>query len=624
MKFLVLVFAFISLPLHARWQTAKEAGAVLELLRIEHEVHKDGTEDQYWLYVVRVQSEDGKAAANIFNVDYNGLTEKVEIQDAYTLNGKEKIRVEPSAIEDRDKGESKEYDAMKVRSVVFPQVQVGSKIYLKYKIQTTKPLIKDQWSAVVTMSPGFWIERLEVKVKSERPLVAEVIDPRGWVKIKQQDKHVIEVTNAKPIPGGVHAEKDPFFHPSGDSHVWVSTSDKWDQFFAGTTHEYEQILDQPVPSALKPWVKAAGRKKTAEEKILFYMEKMSHDFRYFGDWRRHDGGFVPRSLAEIEKGRYGDCKDLSALLTSLLRAVKVDANVAFVRRGQNPWLHEPDYKTPSSYHFNHAVVRARVGDKSYWLDPTNPVASLMPYNDIAGRPAFIVANAGGGMDRLPDIKSDQFQSEMIYQYHFLGDDDVKVRVDANLRKFAPFETANELMLESRSKLLSGTLEYLSEGRELKSYKFIKEPETGRVLKDMDIVLEYVSGRLTFNAGKSSFFVFSDGIFSGAFYETDDRESDLELNQQPVQFKMIRRLKDTRLAQAAPENCRIEASWLSMDREIKVEGKDLVIVQNLDLRRPFITRAEFRSPEFKKLQKETKRCFYRSGLLIEANKGALRL
>jgi hypothetical protein len=606
----------------ARWLTVEEAGSVLENFRIEYEVFKDGTWNQLWDYTIRVQSEDAKTSAGLFNIEYNAFTDQVEVIEAYTQNGKEKIPVLPTAIEDRDKGESRDYDVLKVRSLVFPQVQIGSKVHIKYRIRTIKPLVKNRWSTVVGLSPGYHVEKMLVRIKSERPLSHELQDSRGLVNLKAKNRFNLEITNKKVLPGWVHAEKDPYFHPDSNTELWVTTESRWDDFFDGFAQEYEKILAQRLPAGVKPILQSVAAKKTNEEKILSLLEKISHDYRYFGDWRRHDGGLVPRPLIEIEKSHYGDCKDLAALLTAMLRSLKIEANMVLVRRGENPWIHEPDYRIPSAHRFNHAIVRVKSGEKTYWLDPTNPVASLEPYPDISGRPGFVVTAKGGEFDRLPDPKPEDFEHDHEYEYRFDHDDSVSVRLSAHLKHLAPYQIANELMLAPRSEVLSSTLEYFTEGQELKTFRYLREPSTGRVLKDMDMALEYRAGRVTFRAGKASFFVIPDGFLSGAFYETDDRESDMRLAEEPFRFRGIRRLKDTRLVQELPEPCRVESRWMTLDRQVRIEGRDLIVVQNVDLRRPFIKKTEFRTGEFKRLQEEARRCFYRGGLLVGSQKGTL--
>ncbi|NJL24893.1 MAG: DUF3857 domain-containing protein, partial [Calothrix sp. SM1_5_4] len=241
-----------------------------------------------------------RSSASLFSIDYNAMTDKVEVLEAYTQNGRVKIPVDPSAIEDRDKGEAKDYDAMKSRSVVFPQVQIGSRLFVRYRVTTAKPLVQDRWSDRFTLAPGLWVDDFRWEVKAERPLYHDVQDPRGLIAVEQKGSRHIVFKNKKPLPGWVSAEKDPYFHPAGATEIHVSTHMDWREFLEGLGKGFEKVQAPGVPDKLKPWLQAARKKKSVDERILHIMERMSHDFRYFGDWRRHDGGLVPRSLAEIE------------------------------------------------------------------------------------------------------------------------------------------------------------------------------------------------------------------------------------------------------------------------------------------------------------------------------------
>jgi hypothetical protein len=590
----------------------------METYNLTYDVAKDGSSTETVESKIFVQGEDGKHSASLFGIDYNATTDEVSVLEAYTLNGKTKFPVEPSMIEDRDKGNSKDYDAMKSRSLAFPQVQVGSRIYVRYQIHTKKPILPERWMGELDLGPGGFMDNVHVLVHSELPIYYRVKDPGHLAWIKQKDIHSLEFRNKKAIPGWVHAEKDPYFHPDRFTHIYFSTDEDWVRFFSPLEHDVEAVLAGPLTKELESKIKSLKTVKTPEAQIYALMEYISRDYHYFGDWRRLDGGVVPRSLKEIETSRFGDCKDLSALLTAMLRALKIDARVALVRRGAMDWLEEPTYELPSLGYFNHAIVRAKVGEKTYGLDPTNPVVSTEPYSDISGRPAWVIGLKDGksnsAFDRLPVTRSKSVVHRQEYIYEFGDDDSVRVRVKSDMEGMAPFRVANELMLESRSEVLSDVLEYLTEGNELQSHHFITEPSTTRKLGPMHVDLEYVTNRVTYVAGKDAFFVIPDGNIS-SFFETDNRESDLRLYDEPYVFHTVRRLKDTALKQTLPEPCKVESQWIDMSRQMVVEGSDVVIRQDVELKVPYILQSEFQSPAFKKLQKQTRECFYHSGILV---------
>lgn len=621
MKFLSLILLLGAVSSHARWLTKQESGSVIEKFFVKTDVQKNGASAQEVDYAVRVQSEDAKTSASVFTIEYNSLVDKVDVIEAYTLNGKTRVNVDKAAIERRDKGEAKDYDAIKVCTVVFPQVQIGSRLFIKYRVASEKPVIEDRWSTLFSLYPGMWVEKFGMDVHSERPLYYEFKDPRGLANVKQKDKFTLSITNKRELPGYVHAEKDPYFHPDSFTDILVSTEQNWQPFLDGVNKDFEKIQTAGLPPKLEGWIKEAARKKTPEEQILVLMEKMSREFRYFGDWRRHNGGIMPRALTEIESSRYGDCKDLSSLLVSMLRRLKVPANVALVRRGDNPYGQEADYKLPI-LRFNHAIVAVQLPNQTYWLDPTNPVSSLKAFPDIAGRPAYVLDPKNPRFERLPEIKPTDLMHVHDYEYRFRTADTVAVKVSAQLKDLAPYHLANELMMRPKSEVLSSTLDYFSEGQEVRSFKYTKEPQTGRVLKDMPIAIDLESGRVTYNAGKAAFFVIPDAFLAGAFYETDARESDLKLGEEPYSYRGVRRLKDTRLVGEAPEACHIESEWMTLNRLVKADGKDVIVSQQIDLKRPYIKREEFRSGPFRKLQEQAKRCFSRTGILVEPTKAGL--
>ncbi len=79
------------------------------------------------------------------------------------------------------------------------------------------------------------------------------------------------------------------------------------------------------------------------------------------------GNYRPAGIDETWDHKYGDCKGKTALLLALLHGLGIDAEAVLVNShggdGINEWLANPMM-------FDHVLVRAHIGDKSYWLDGT--------------------------------------------------------------------------------------------------------------------------------------------------------------------------------------------------------------------------------------------------------------
>ncbi len=78
-----------------------------------------------------------------------------------------------------------------------------------------------------------------------------------------------------------------------------------------------------------------------------------------------DGNYLPASAEQTWSRRYGDCKAKSVLLLALLRGLGIAAEPVLVNVGAANGMND---RLPQMRQFNHVIVRARIGDRSYWLD----------------------------------------------------------------------------------------------------------------------------------------------------------------------------------------------------------------------------------------------------------------
>ena len=93
------------------------------------------------------------------------------------------------------------------------------------------------------------------------------------------------------------------------------------------------------------------------------------------------GGLVPASADVTWQRRFGDCKAKTALLIGLLRALDVAAQPVLVS-SNGDGLNE---RLPMVALFDHVLVKAAIGNKSYWLDGTRTGDGRL---DLIQVPAF--------------------------------------------------------------------------------------------------------------------------------------------------------------------------------------------------------------------------------------------
>jgi len=125
--------------------------------------------------------------------------------------------------------------------------------------------------------------------------------------------------------------------------------------------------EDKLPKETAQQVKDIKRKwKKKEDRLTEALRLVQDNIRYVGI-EIGLGSHIPRPPAEVVRSGYGDCKDKSLLLTIILRELGIRAWPALTDMDAGPGL--PD-SLPSTIAFDHMIVKARVGEKIYWLDAT--------------------------------------------------------------------------------------------------------------------------------------------------------------------------------------------------------------------------------------------------------------
>jgi len=126
-----------------------------------------------------------------------------------------------------------------------------------------------------------------------------------------------------------------------------------------------------LPAELGPGLTAAldairGPEGTPAAQALRALQYVQEEIRYTSI-AIAQGSYQPSAPELVMKRRFGDCKDKSLLLATLLNRIGVEAQVALVHSFRGRAL---DGSLPTPYAFDHAIVRAVIDGGVHWLDPT--------------------------------------------------------------------------------------------------------------------------------------------------------------------------------------------------------------------------------------------------------------
>ncbi|WP_207902810.1 DUF3857 domain-containing protein [Mariniflexile fucanivorans] len=195
----------------------------------------------------------------------------------------------------------------------------------------------------------------ELKYKSFNTSVKPTIS-----KVNNLNKYNWVTTNTKKLD---YEENTPAWKLIYES-VFVSEFNSWNDVVNWGLDVYK--INEPINAELQAKINEINNSnETNGEKIKATLNFVQNEIRYLG-LESGIGSYKPFSPNQVFKQRFGDCKDKSLLMTTMLNKMDIEAYPMFV----NTLLKQSIKQLlPSPKLFDHCVVKV-INDKAFWYDPT--------------------------------------------------------------------------------------------------------------------------------------------------------------------------------------------------------------------------------------------------------------
>ncbi len=620
----VLLVGGLPLFASAKYATLGDLPYVIESDSTDINVDANGQSTLTRDVMIRIINDQGREAESVQTLSFNSRAQAFRIIEAATLNGPPgkivRTPVPKKDIEVKEVGEmSQSFDSIKQAGLSFPKVTLGSRIHLKYEIKNVEVPIKGFYSVGMSIT-GDDIEKFHLHVHSKLPLYYNVRDEfkrlshslkpakNGWFEL--------DVHSTSPLSTVITQEENSFVRPERVPAISISTLPDWARYGRELIPVHEALLAQSLPPALEEIKNKAALQKNPIDQIQSVAASMAQEFRYFGDWRRIHGGYVPRSLEEISESRYGDCKDLALSVTAIFRVLGYKSNLAWIFRGE---VVPPAvaYALPVDTAFNHAISRVEINGKAYWVDATNPVAYARGVaTDIADRPSFVLYADGGKLERTPAMKPEDASFESHLAYEFQNDESLvasgqiklggKQAIGLTARAFySPVESVNYELIHSLA----------NNGKIIESS--VGDFERGsRIVQDLTIPVKFklAESGLRTSAGLG-YPLFRDESVGRLLVETKDRVSDLYI-ETPNVSKTTIDLLNVKLVGKTSLDCDLHSDFIDLKRSVAPIKNGVSITDSVSVKKTIVTNEELRGPDFLKFQTAVRVCFNRAAVILE--------
>lgn len=608
----------------ARFVKAEDLPAVSELERARIDVDKMGRSHVTIDRVIRVVNDEGRERESLQSIDFNDRTSKMTILLAETVNGTNHVPVAKKNIEVKPVGDfSRYFDTMKRAKINFPQVKSGSRIHLRYRIDVHEVPNEGFWSFMADFN-WWYMEKYDAVITSELPLYHWKNDSEGVFEIKTSEvhgKHVITVKSTRPIIRLTTQEENPFIRSERSLAFGVTSLNDWHKFAGLTIQRQEKLLDQRLPPSMERIREAALKEKTTVDKLNRVAALISHDYRYFGDWRHRNGGYLPRPMPEIHATRYGDCKDLSLVAVAIYRSMGLEADLAWTIRGEPHVRPNPDaYKMPIDW-FNHAITRVKADGRIFWIDPTNPVAhaSFLP-TDIAGKPAFVLNANDPHLEYTPELQASESSRHWEFVYDYQPNHTFKVTGKLKLSGRAAVYQATNLVYKPLEAVKYDLLRSLSFGRKISDSWLGDLPGATRIVSDIDVPFRFTlnEGGVRTSAGYG-FLLTRESPVDRLLEDVHGRVSDFYLDS-PVVWTSREELVGVTRVGRMNMNCDLKTKWIAFNRQVSDTINGVLVLDRVEILKNIIPNEELITPAFEKFQNELRECFYRAAIVFKPARG----
>lgn len=373
-----------------------------------YDVQADGTYTQERYKQMRINNQKGVQASSQVPLRYSTTLEELEVLEAYTTtkDGKridvaaDKIMLQQSPIS----AGAPMFDDAKVKTIVFPNVEIGSILSFRVRIKQKVPLFPGAFSLSRDFPRTWDFKSVSVTVRAPEAMKLYVVAidfPGGEVKTDRPGTRMWRWTLENPSlhlpePGSVAASD---FSP----RVAVTS-------FPSYEAAAKAYLERAKPkAAVTPDIqKLADRitdgitDKRAQAEALYRW--VSKEIRYVGIFLGF-GGVVPHAADEIAQARYGDCKDHVTILEALLAAKGIQSSTVLVNAAGSFWLPKVAI-TPGQ--FNHVITY--LPEFKLYVDSTVGMApfGVLPIQEL-GKTALLTDDGTGRAQLvvLPHAKATQ-------------------------------------------------------------------------------------------------------------------------------------------------------------------------------------------------------------------------
>tara|TARA_R100000687_G_scaffold83699_2_gene89262 strand:- start:47449 stop:49680 length:2232 start_codon:yes stop_codon:yes gene_type:complete len=329
-----------------------------------------GERQSFEHYASLVTSSKGLEKAGQISIYFDPTYQNIQLHQLNIIRNGNSVNRYPQArinlVQTEHDLEKLLYHGETALNIVLPDLRVGDIVQYSYSITGDNPVFADNFATSQQLNWTVPLQQQHWRLMWQKPtpLQYQFSKQALSLQISSEADSTIYSLMQHNVAAIKHEDDTPdWFSPY--NILSLSNSQQWQNIASWGSSLFEPAIDKS-PAVLAVVARLQADFQTPEQQVVAALQFVQREIRYLGI-ELGESSHKPATAGQVLQQRYGDCKDKSILLVSILRQLGLHAVPVLV----NTELHNKIAKRlPSVGVFDHAMVKLEFNNSIYWLDPT--------------------------------------------------------------------------------------------------------------------------------------------------------------------------------------------------------------------------------------------------------------
>ena len=371
----------------------KTLGVFVEKYTLDIDVNSDGSSVQTLETQIRFDSQVAIDYFGRHQKIFNGDLTKAEVIDAYFLRkgATTKTQLAPEAIQIKPTPQAEAapgFSSLKILDIRFADLKIGDSVYYKYRLTNFKPNFPGHFDDFQVLPALFEWVSAEITLSSPTsfPLHTQAVGLEGGPLPDQDGRSRWRWHKVRGK--ALEAETSMLDAITPSSRLAITSFKNYDELGAAfwamaeskatITPELIELANRITKDISDPGQQASAIYEWVNKNIRYLLVFLDR------------GGWIPHDASQIVKSGYGDCKDYTILIKTLLKVKGIESYPVIIRSDMTDWT--PDVAVSSF--FNHAILYIPSIDLFADATAPNTRLGLIPQT-IVGKQGFLAGEKTG-------------------------------------------------------------------------------------------------------------------------------------------------------------------------------------------------------------------------------------